>query len=732
MANTPERRKQSLLTQLLAVAMPSVSPVKPAEPPKSHDDSWEQPGQEGEISLVASSIQATDDEEYDVDQSLRHDHSLEEREEDSWNGTPVVISSPLNLPEGDGSREISLHELNPEISADWAMMVPDDMSNLLSERWSPTDPSFSISDPPPASTSRMPRPTRNLSVSPRAQYSSTSPAQHPARESSQSPGPTPRPVLSSRSPQLSPNVSSESSATDIMATVRKRASPIKFENIDDSFVPLEPSTPTPATKPIGSIFAEMSAEQADMSWPLRGDDDISPLHSTVFAADASALDLPPLSARSDKHTSPSPAGDRTEFFDCSTSGFEFSPLSKSLVAQTPTPSARLMQPTKQLFEAQNAHSRALVEEVNLYRDLASRLHAEVVERDSLLADLTGRVLDAEEFQREIGDLREEVERLKIENSKSTPPGGRDHSASTEGSPSPLATKSAHVGDRTTVIEAETRDLEIRLSKALAEHDVLRKQVAETKLNDEAKDRELDHVRQEMADLEDRYRDQLISLRQSPPPPPQLSSTDTQVQAELDDALARCSTLEIEVTRACDKAEDLTMQVQDMREVKAVDEEEIDRLTGLLDSARDSRRNEEDMRSRLEAVERRLEAEVRRKEELEQYVRDERDARKRTEQENREVSLDLASKVEHTMLMIQLMKSLHTTRQQLAQRSSPKQDPATTAEIARLRSESASKDLEIVNLQRRKNELKEDREMLNIALDSKQQELELVSGPSFKR
>jgi len=48
-----------------------------------------------------------------------------------------------------------------------------------------------------------------------------------------------------------------------------------------------------------------------------------------------------------------------------------------------------------------------------------------------------------------------------------------------------------------------------------------------------------------------------------------------------------------------------------------------------------------------------------------------------------------------------------------------------AEIARLRAESSSKDLEIVTLQRRKNELKEDREMLNIALDSKQQELELV-------
>ena len=52
--------------------------------------------------------------------------------------------------------------------------------------------------------------------------------------------------------------------------------------------------------------------------------------------------------------------------------------------------------------------------------------------------------------------------------------------------------------------------------------------------------------------------------------------------------------------------------------------------------------------------------------------------------------------------------------------------APTSELARLRGESASKDLEIAALTRRKGELKEDLEMLNIALDSKQQELELVS------
>ena len=76
-----------------------------------------------------------------------------------------------------------------------------------------------------------------------------------------------------------------------------------------------------------------------------------------------------------------------------------------------------------------------------------------------------------------------------------------------------------------------------------------------------------------------------------------------------------------------------------------------------------------------------------------------------------------------------MKSIQATRLQLAHSPSP--DTGLNAEIARLRAESSSKDLEIVTLQRRKNELKEDREMLNIALDSKQQELELVRSLTFQ-
>lgn len=571
----------------------------------------------------------TDDEEYDVEQSLHQ----EEAEGDSWNGMPVIISSPLNLPEGDGSRDISLHELNPgtgvEVSADWGMMVPDDMSNLLSEKWSPTDPSFSISDPPPSTISRLPRPTRDLSASPRLQSStpdsrpSTSPTgSHLTRAIS--------PISTSRA---SPNASAESNSTDILATVRKRVSPVKYDNTDNSFVPLAPSTPTPAPKPIGSIFAEMSAEQADMSWPLRGDDDDSPLHSAVFTHDASALIslLPPFGVRSEQKSS-TPQGDKTQFFDCSSSGFDLSPLARSKSVVAYGPPGALAQPTKELFEAQNEHARALVEEVKLYRDLATRLHTEVVERDSVLADLNGRLLDTEALQTQVADLRDEVVKLRARS----PMKERSQSSPLELSSSPLAARSGHAGDRTTVVQAETRDLEIRLSKALAEHDTLRKQVAEVHNSNEAKTRELQKVRQEMADLEDRHRDQLITLRQSPP----LHSTSyakSNLQADLDNALSRCSALEIDVTKACDRADDLTNQVQEMRQVKAADETEIDRLTALVEGTRESRKREEEMRSRLEEMERRVQAETRRSNEMEQYLRDERLARKRLEQENRDVS-----------------------------------------------------------------------------------------------
>jgi hypothetical protein len=76
----------------------------------------------------------------------------------------------------------------------------------------------------------------------------------------------------------------------------------------------------------------------------------------------------------------------------------------------------------------------------------------------------------------------------------------------------------------------------------------------------------------------------------------------------------------------------------MREVKAADEEEIDRLNAIVEGTRESKRSEEEMRLKLEEMERRVEMEMRRREEMENYMKEERDAKKRMEVENREVSL----------------------------------------------------------------------------------------------
>lgn len=78
-------------------------------------------------------------------------------------------------------------------------------------------------------------------------------------------------------------------------------------------------------------------------------------------------------------------------------------------------------------------------------------------------------------------------------------------------------------------------------------------------------------------------------------------------------------------------------------------------------------------------------------------------------------------------LLQLAPAPSTTSSQVAAEARAAE---LESRLRALRAESASKDLEIAALQRRKQELKEDREMLNIALDSKQQELELVRRPQL--
>ena len=76
-------------------------------------------------------------------------------------------------------------------------------------------------------------------------------------------------------------------------------------------------------------------------------------------------------------------------------------------------------------------------------------------------------------------------------------------------------------------------------------------------------------------------------------------------------------------------------------------------------------------------------------------------------------------------------ALHQAQKSFLEATKDQSDIARLeAELSKLRIQNSDKDLDIMNLQRRKEELKEDREMLNVALDSKQQEVELVSSSKW--
>lgn len=630
--------------------MPSVSPEKPIEEEVKPDESWEVPGQEGEISLIASSNNSMQINEIDDEEEGADEDYVEEATQ-AWDGMPEIHSSPLGLPvEGNcDSRDISQQDLEP--SNDWGIAVPDDMSNLLHEKWSPTDPSFSISDPPQPQSAlpHMPRPTRASSNSPMARselekITGTPGAESTTRASSNSPTAQTRSrqVTSTPGAYASPAEEGDSHFSDVGATVRKRSTPPK--QIDD-LVPLEPSTPTPAIRPSASVFAEMSAEQADLSWPLRRsvpdhESDETAFQSAIFdQLDTSPLtDLPRQAVQTPITPRSSGPGEKTAYFDCSDSSFAFSPLS---IQPSPTPASasaltttvqgstehELVGPTRDLFAAQFAHSNALAEEVKLYRDLASKLHNEVIERDTVLAELNGRVLEGEVLKCQVDDLRAELERVKAGPGEMLVKSRARSTQSTRDRPL------AEEGDRTTVVQAETRDLEIRLSKALAEQGDLRRemdQMSAARREDQARTEELEKA---LEAVENRHRDQLIAARQSTTPPPPSNEAS---RVGMQEALERCRGLELELTLAREDRAGLQSQLTDMREVKLADEEEIARLNVAVEGMRQTRRDGEVMRAQLEEVERRLEGESRRRAEMEQKVQDERDARRRLEAENKEV------------------------------------------------------------------------------------------------
>lgn len=509
----------------------SPSPVKGDKA----DESWEVPGQEGEISLVASS-QAS------FEHSRLSEGNSGEAEEDSrevsWNGQVEVHSSPLGLshpelyPDSQELDEVSLQservdtantiglQRNGEELPSMELYMSKDVSNLLDEKFaSPSDnTSFSVSE-----FSRSNYPSSRFA------------------HGQDTPRPAAMPVEDSFAVSAS-----HSSLDRSNPTVRHALSPVR--NDASEFVNVAPETPKSEGKPSSrSIFADMSAEQADLSWPLNRGQLTSPdsaasgedtaFHSALFAdispskplnVPSSLNDLelsfglakatqgtPPgqsnlISLPSASPMAPSPflprrslsvtpgaagnssIGNVTQFFDCdsptpstnalSLSTSKVAPLVRSMSASTSrSPLGALVQPTRALFEAHSAHTAALVSELELYRSLVQKLQGEVSERDSVLADLNLRVIEGEMTRVKLSEMEQEIRSLKSasngnEDERSLGKGDGDSFLLSKMrkslSPS-TAQKTVEMGDRTTVAEASNRDMEIRLAKALSEQESLK-------------------------------------------------------------------------------------------------------------------------------------------------------------------------------------------------------------------------------------------------------------------
>ena len=729
--------KPSFFGQLIAATIPSMSPRRG---PGNGDESWEQPGQEGEVSLIGSSVGSVDQSQLEDDEVENQTMTEEEpEEEEPWDGVPQVHSSPLSLPTALNTSTSFREE--PD-SVDWKNQIPDDVSNLLAQRMPSMDDSFSFGPEP--STSTPPKPTAST---PRA---STSPAPSPPK-SSQLFAPS---HSSPRLPQPSPlrnvifdgnsTISSEG-PTDDNPTIRRHCSPLGLNEPR-----VEPETPTPAlaSRPFGtSIFADMSAEQAELSWPLarHGKDEETTFHS-VFSED-NPLQLVPTTdfpKSPNNAQTPESKGDITHFFDCTSSSP--SSFSSSLI-RTPSPiSPSLLGPTKNLVDAHSAHALALTAELTLYKNLVGKLQVEVSERDGVLAELNLRALEGDMLKVQLADTKAEMDRLKRASPPATSAMGMTSEARDDtASPSPLAAKmrrqssdqgTLHPGDRTTVVQAENRDLEIRLAGALANTAELRQRLHAAEEGHAALKAELGRTRADATHKEESLRDQLIAAQSAT-----ISSAETErsqraeknLRAQLEDALQRIRDLEVNLT--------------ELREVKISDEEEIARLHSSVDRVRNERRKADEMQARIAELEGALRKEAlareesdglrldsqRKAEEILRSLEAENSARRTLAEENEQVSFMIVVKQAFAEA-VQLRQALQKaeTRQASTTSDQRKSADALQVEINKLRGESASKDLEIVNLQRRKEELKEDREMLNIALDSKQQELELVRMRQTKR
>lgn len=476
--------------------------------PEENEESWEKPGEEGELSLVASIGSAgsiiidSDKDEEDV------------KEEESWNGEPQIHCSPLGLPAvlaGNTSKDASYSQCELP-SVEWHL--PEDISNLLSTKF-PEKGSFSVVDPTSTSTIA---PSKDLSAD-RSSFRDALTSEA-ASESLK------HISMENRSAEgfwgLHPDEStmSERGKEDTNPTIRCQLLPREEQvstieeksETQESLLPIQLGRPTTPPYSASSIFADMSAEQAELTWPLAhrlGPDASSTFHSPTRIQSPE----PRKAAPQTPHTT---VGDVTEFYDCT--AMVISPSSDSPIATcsaSASLSSLLVQPSKALFEAQTAHANALSTELELYKDLTEKLHNEVSERDEVLAKLNMRALEAEMLYSQVQDLRKElaVAKTKAEQAQIQAQIAQQQALPSLGlnSPTPLMrTRSAALpSDRTMAAEREARDLEIRLAKALADSAATSRQLDEVKKSRDQQALELEEARAELRDKDDREKSRMI-------------------------------------------------------------------------------------------------------------------------------------------------------------------------------------------------------------------------------
>ncbi|OWZ37262.1 hypothetical protein J010_04600 [Cryptococcus neoformans] len=800
----PTPTSSSFFSQLLAATMSPRRKEPESEPePEGNEESWEKPGEEGEVSLVASTGSAGSI-------IIHSDEDAEDAEEEEpWNGEPQIHCSPLGLPavpEGTTSKDASYGEFELP-SVEWHL--PEDMSNLLSTRF-PEKDSFSVADPTSTSTIASPRGLPADQSSFRDALTSEAASRSLKRSKMEK-------KAEAEFWGVHPDEStiSEIGREDSNPTIRCQLPPFEEqipaieEKSDTQEPPLPIAQPVPAMTPpysTSSIFADMSAEQAELTWPLThrpGSDSSSTFQSPNRLQSPELPEVAP-------ETPGTTVGDVTEFYDCT--AMVLSPSSDSTLAicSTSTPlTSLLVPPTKALFEAQTAHTDALSAELELYKDLTEKLRNEVSERDEVLAKLNMGALETEMLYSQVQDLKKElaVAKAKAEQAKVQAQNAQWQALPNLdlNSPTPLM-RTRSVGlpsDRTIAAQSEARDLEIRLAKALADASAASRQLDEVKKSRDHQALELEEAQAELRDKDDREKSRMIKASH-----PERNEEDGEVEKmrkemgklqrkveemegkgeevealrqELEEVYRQLEEVkdqgdevqalkaelssahhqldEYELTKADVGAlqkelADLRHHVQELKQVKAADEEEIEILLGQVAKLETESREVEDLKYHFEqlkqvktADEEEIENLLRQVEKFKAERRQEDDWKSKVKELNKRVDMEGMRRQEVELKLEEiksrevklegenreLRKSLQSTREQLAQaQSAPTTSSADAQELQSLRvqidqlkSQSASKDLEITNLQRRKAELKEDREMLNIALDSKQQEVELM-------